>query len=86
MPKIFILRGYTISFYSDDHLPVHVHAIGNDGYLIREYPGNTRECVGVKQGDKKALEEWIDSHWDIIIFQWNEYFKEKPENLMNQEA
>jgi hypothetical protein len=85
MPKIFELNGYIISFYSNEHLPVHVHAMGNDGYLIRDYPGSTRECNGVKSSDKAALETWIDEHWDIIVYQWNEFFRDIPENIFRAE-
>jgi hypothetical protein len=86
MPKIFEINGYIISFYSNEHLPVHVHAIGNGSYLIRDYPGVTRECRGVKASDKAAIEFWIDEHWDLIIYQWNEFFKDKPDTIHRSEV
>ncbi len=58
--------------------PVHIHVIGKGGDA--KYMWNGEEFVfceqnGIKANDLKRIKEMIDDKKDVIIQQWEQYFK-----------
>ena len=79
MPEIFNLLGYSFFFYSKEHLPVHVHVEGNDGYAIFDWDEENstfveRECFNIKGGDLKKIRKAIDERSQQIFDKWNDHF------------
>lgn len=78
MPTLFYFFGFQFSFFANDHLPIHIHAIkGNAFAKIRVEP-----CVelveqrGVKASEVKKILEVVQDNREIIIQRWNEFFNQ----------
>lgn len=75
MPTIFEIFGLRFFFYSDEHLPIHVHI---------EYGGNdakieiaTRKVVqnrGLKPRELKKATQLVEMYEQEIIKAWHDYF------------
>lgn len=75
MPTIFILFGYRFQFYSNEHLPIHVHVIKNGckaKYAI--LPVTLVENHGFKTSELKMIESIIEDNQEVIAEHWNKYF------------
>ena len=77
MPTILFLFGLRFFFYSEEHLPIHVHVRNGDGRAkIDVETAEVIENTGIKPKDlKKAVDAVIQYH-DDFIKAWNEYFDE----------
>ena len=76
MPELFRLFGIKFFFFSNEHLPIHVHIKNADGDA--KFTLNPIELVendGVKNKDLKFAEAIIIENQDLIIGRWNDYFK-----------
>lgn len=75
MPTLFIFFGMRFYFYSDEHLPIHVHIQNADGKAkFNVHP--EIELVynkGMKKKDLNFAENIIYENKEIIITRWNEY-------------
>ncbi len=72
---LFGLRFY---FYSDEHLPIHIHVASGDGRAkIEVETAEVIENQGVKPKDLKRAVEAVKQYKDDIIQSWNEYFDQK---------
>ena len=77
MPTIIFLFGLRFFFYSEEHLPIHIHVQNGDGRAkIMVETGEIAENNGIKQKKKKKATEIVDQYRDDIIKAWNEYFDE----------
>lgn len=75
VPTIFEIFGLRFFFYSDEHLPIHVHI---------EYGGNdakieiaTRKVVinrGLKPRELRQAKQLIEMYEQEIIKAWHDYF------------
>lgn len=78
MPTLFELFGIRFYFYSDEHLPVHVHMENGDGKAkVNVFP--EIEVVsnnGIKPKDLKKALVIIEAYQDEIIAKWREYHGE----------
>lgn len=75
MPTIFILFGYRFLFYSNEHLPIHVHVIkagSKAKYSIM--PVALVENNGFKPSELKMIESIIEDNEEVIAEHWNKYF------------
>jgi hypothetical protein len=75
MPTLFYFFGLRFFFYSNDHLPIHVHVSNGDGeakYSIE--PLELVENRGLKPKDLKYAEAAIEENKEIIIQRWNEHY------------
>lgn len=78
MPELFRFFGIRFFFFSNDHLPIHVHVKNADGTAI--FVVNLLKLIenkGMKNKDIHLAESIIEENADIIIQKWNEYFKNK---------
>lgn len=78
MPELFRMFGIRFFFFSNEHLPIHIHIKNADGTAKFEIePLRLIENNGIKNKDILLAESIIEENQDIIIQKWNEYFKEK---------
>ena len=75
MPTLFILFGLRFYFYSEEHLPIHIHVQKEDGKAkFNVEPEITLVYnKGLKKKDLKLAEKIIHENKEIIILRWNEY-------------
>jgi hypothetical protein len=79
MPILFYYLGLKFHFYSNDHLPIHVH-VGRDNTEARYqvYPEiKLIENRGLKPRELRLAEMAIEENREIIIERWKDYFKDK---------
>lgn len=78
MPTLFELFGIRFYFYSDEHLPIHVHIQNGDGRAkVNVYP--EIELVsnnGIKPKDLKKALVIIETYQDDIVKAWRKYHGE----------
>ena len=75
MPTLFTIFGLRFYFYSDEHLPIHVHIENGDGKAKINVEPNI-EIVsnnGIKPKDLKKVLTIIEIYRDDIIQEWKEY-------------
>ena len=74
MPKIYEYFGLIFFFYSNEHLPIHVHVRNSDGeakFEIDEVKLVSNK--GMKPKDIKLAESIIEENRELLIQKWNEY-------------
>ena len=77
MPTILFLFGLRFFFYSDEHLPMHVHVKNGDGKAkINIETAEVVENNGLKPADLKKAVDAVKQYKDECIKAWNEYFDE----------
>ena len=75
MPELFRMFGLRFFFFSNEHLPIHVHVKNADGNAKYEVdPVILVENTGMKLKDLRLAESIIEENKDIIIEKWKEYF------------
>ena len=79
MPTLFYYLGLKFHFYSNDHLPIHVHvSIDNSEARYQVHPEiKLIENRGLKPRELRLAEIGIEENRDIIIERWKEHFKNK---------
>lgn len=74
MPTLFIIFGLRFYFYSNEHLPIHVHVKNADGEAKFEVdPVKLVDNKGIKRKDISLAESLIEENKEIIITKWNEH-------------
>jgi len=74
MPTLFIIFGLRFYFYSNEHLPIHVHVKNADGEAKFEVePVKLVDNKGIKRKDISLAESLIEENKEIIIGKWKEY-------------
>lgn len=77
MPTILFLFGLRFYFYSDEHLPVHIHVSNGDGRAkIIVETAEVVENKGIKPKDLKRAVDAVKQYKEDIIKSWHEYFDE----------
>jgi Domain of unknown function (DUF4160) len=77
MPTLFIIFGLRFSFYSNEHLPIHVHVRNNDGEAKFEVENvKLINNKGLKNKDLSLAASIIEENKEIIIAKWKEYHGE----------
>lgn len=75
MPELFRFFGIRFFFYSNEHLPIHIHVRNGDGNAKFEIkPVKLVENNDMKSKDLKIAEGLIEENEDLIEQRWNEYF------------
>ena len=78
MPTIMYLFGLRFYFYSEEHLPIHVHVQNGDGKAkINVDTLEVMENKGVKPADLKKAIEAVKTYQTDIKEAWYEYFDEE---------
>jgi hypothetical protein len=74
MPTLFIIFGLRFYFYSNEHLPIHVHVKNGDGEAKFEVdPVKLVDNKGIKRKDISLAESLIEENKEIIITRWKEH-------------
>lgn len=77
MPTLLFIFGLRFFFYSEEHLPIHVHVQNSDGKAkIDVLTGAVLENNGLKPRDLKKAEDAVRLYREDFIKAWNEYFDE----------
>ena len=77
MPTIIYLFGLRFFFYSEEHLPIHIHVQNGDGrakIIVADL--EVVENMGIKPKDLRKAITIIEEYREDIIKAWNEYFDE----------
>ena len=75
MPELFRFYGIKFFFFSNEHLPIHVHIQNSDGDAkFNLEPLELIENHGMKNKDLKIAEGIIEENKEIIESRWKEYF------------
>ncbi len=76
MPTIFEREGFRFFFYSNDHVPIHVHVryAGGEAVFFVEEDVELRESSGLKVRDLKRAQELAEEHRTVIVSKWHEFF------------
>lgn len=75
MPTILIAFGLRFFFYSDEHLPIHVHVENADGRAKFQL-SPTVELIsndGIKPKDLKKAKALCETFQEDFIAKWNEH-------------
>jgi hypothetical protein len=75
MPKIFEKDGFRFFFYSNEHLPIHVHVRkgGGEAIFIVEGSIELRESQGLNVRDLGKAQVLAEENKELIIKKWNEH-------------
>ena len=77
MPTFLFIFGLRFYFYSEEHLPIHVHVQNGDGKAKIDVETCTVvENRGIKPKDIKRAIDAVILYKEDIIRVWNEYFDE----------
>lgn len=77
MPTLFTIFGLRFYFYSEEHLPIHVHIRNSDGRakVLVEPEIRLIENKGIKPNDIKKALSLVRLYRKQIIDAWYEYFR-----------
>ena len=75
MPTVFILFGMRFYFYSEEHIPIHIHIKNADGKAKFNIEPEIELVYnrGLKDKDLKLAKKIIVENKGILIARWNEY-------------
>jgi len=75
VPTVFIKNGFRFFFYSNEHLPIHVHVRKGSGEAVFELENGIalRESVGLKTGELREAEDLATVNQQLIITKWHEH-------------
>ncbi len=77
MPTLFTIFGLRFFFYSEEHLPIHVHVQNADGKakIVVEPTVELIENKGIKPKDLKKAMKLAKMYQKEIIAEWENYHK-----------
>jgi NADH:ubiquinone oxidoreductase subunit D len=76
MPTVFRYDGYRFYFYSNEHLPEHIHVENGDGYarvVLKSL--EVTDSYKLKSKELKLIIKLVRKHRQEIEKAWYEYFK-----------
>ena len=75
MPTVFYINGFRFFFYSNDHLPKHIH-IENGDKTAKFYLENAElvKSFGFKPNELKQIRILVEENQELLIQKWDEYF------------
>lgn len=78
MPTLFTIFGLCFFFYSEEHLPIHIHIQNGDGRAKFNVEPEIElvENNGLKSKDLKRAKEIVEMYREEIIAEWKKYYGE----------
>jgi hypothetical protein len=75
VPKVFEKDGYRFFFYSNEHLPIHIHVRHGGGEAVFDVEPNVelRESHGMKVNELAKAESLAIENRELIIEKWHEH-------------
>lgn len=78
MPTVLRINGFRFFFFSDEHLPLHIHVEKGDGYMRVELETLLiTDNYKFSASDAKKILSIVKEHQIELIGAWNEYFNNK---------
>lgn len=75
MPTILRLNGYRFFFYSNDHLPVHIHIEKGDATAKYELmPVMLVRSKKFTAGELSEIRKLVEQNLELFLNKWNEHF------------
>jgi len=69
------IDGFRFFFFSDEHMPVHIHVEKGDGYMRVELETlKVTNRQNFTKSDERKIMTIIQEHQNELIGAWNEYF------------
>ena len=78
MPTILRQEGYRFFFYSNDHLPVHIHIEKNNNtakFVLD--PLELIQSRGFNASELREIRKLVEENVILFKNKWNEYFNHK---------
>ena len=93
MPKIYEYLGIVFFFYSNEHLPIHIHAkfaefetkfdlIFENGILLNILSKKVRKKEKLPSNKEKDAIEFISTYYLGITEKWNQFFVLKKSTIV----
>ncbi len=77
MPTIFRKDGYRFFFFSDEHLPKHIHIEKGDSYIRIELTSlKVTDSYKISSKEISKLKKLTKENKKMFIGVWDEYFKQ----------
>jgi hypothetical protein len=77
MPTVLRIEGFRFFFFSDEHLPEHIHIEKGDGYARIELETlKVTDSYNLNSKELKKLLKIVEKNRIKLERSWNEYFKE----------
>ncbi len=79
MPKLFEIFGFSFFFYSNEHLPIHIHIIKGDAeakFELQDDEFVLKNSQNMKVKDLAKVEKITNEYKEEIVKAWEDYFKE----------
>jgi hypothetical protein len=75
MPQVFEKDGFRFFFYSNEHLPIHVHVRHGDGEAVFniEEDVTLRESQNMKVSELSLAQKLAEENRQIIQEKWHEH-------------
>jgi len=76
MPSILRIKGFRFFFFSNEHLPKHIHVEKQNSYTkINLVNLELIENIGFNSKELKEIIKIVELHRSDFIKAWDEYFK-----------
>ena len=77
MPTVFRKDGYRFFFFSDEHLPKHIHIEKGDSYVRIELMSlKVTDSYHISLKEIKKLKKYVEENKTKLLGAWDEYFKQ----------
>ena len=77
MPTVLRINGYRFFFFSDEHLPQHIHIEKADSYVRIEIDSlQVTDSYNISTKEINKLVKLVLKHNKELKGAWNEYFKQ----------
>ncbi len=77
MPTVLRIDGYRFFFFSDEHLPVHIHIEKAESYMrIDLETMRVTDCYQISSKEIKRVLLLTQKHRKELLGAWHEYFGE----------
>ena len=79
MPTILRIYGYRFFFYSNEHLPIHIHVEKNSKTAKFNVEGDVEliRSRGFNASELKEIRKLVDGNVALFKNKWHEYFGNK---------
>jgi hypothetical protein len=75
MPTVFYIEGYRFFFYSNEHLPKHIHI--EKAEKTAKFNTETIELIkssGFNATELKQIRSLVEKNQELLILKWDEFF------------
>ena len=77
MPTVLRIDGYRFFFFSDEHLPKHIHIEKADRYVRIEIETlEVTDSYNISHKEINKLRKLVEQNRETLRGAWDEYFKE----------